>query len=313
MNKTFIFLQLLLFNILTSCGIFFQSPLIDGGPYIVREFNPQKAGADIAARIALPSYAYYVTCLSEKCYSLYDNSIGIYDLTNDDLIFINKLSFNLNQIYNDQSEDYKYTISQCRGLLVYKEKVTAIINIKKTHTKKSNDISYLWEALSVSLIQPNNCWNDTDNFTIQKLDFGQTYWYDCSEDILFVGNYREYRVNNATNITKYYYDKEEKSFELLNKIEFVYNNNYYEDCENGLFLVNDYFLYRACYFEYPTDNSNSYLSIYSNYELQNVKTIHLDYLQFRSVTSAFSDSKGDIWLYVCQNSKYELLKLKLLE
>ena len=111
----------------------------------------------------------------------------------------------------------------------------------------------------------------------------------------------------------YYMTECKTAFELLNKIEFVYNNNYYEDCENGLFLVNDYFLYRACYFEYPTDNSNSYLSIYSNYELQNVKTIHLDYLQFRSVTSAFSDSKGDIWLYVCQNSKYELLKLKLLE
>lgn len=290
--------------------------------YYKQEYNPQKAGAEIAARIILPSKPHYVSYANSQCYILNDNNISVYDLTNDRLSLDYHISFNISSAYHDESGDYRYSINECSGIIVMQNKISCVLSVLKQNKRNSDEKIYFWEVLSVEYDVQADKWSDVtsdkSNFPIENLDYNQAYWYDNSGDILYAGSYGRTAKDNLF-IRQFRYNSEIQDYAYIDSLELIFEqssraaNSYI-----ALYLLHNIFLVRICE-RHGNGESDSYLSFYPQYQTNRTKRIHLNYLRiFNESYSAFHYDNGNIWLYHHgydenkKQAKYELLKLKLL-
>ena len=101
MINKYIFILFLYLFLLQGCnelGINEQEEICDYPDHTVYDYNPQKAGAEIVTRINMPA-GYFVNYTNGHYYLLSDNGACIFDLSGDEIISIEDVTFDINDLF----------------------------------------------------------------------------------------------------------------------------------------------------------------------------------------------------------------------
>ena len=269
------------------------------------EYNPKKAGAEIAYRITVPSGC-YLAYINHHHYLLAENKITVFDLSGDEVVVRNEVTYNIHSIFVDEG-DIKYSADPIT-LFVNDDKIYFKLDICKKQYIGVNSVQYLDRYSPIFSIK-----TDGSNFMLSDLtadlveqDSISNIRYDNEKGLLYTA---VFNTNVVYDIYRYQYNVETGHFENQIKCAQVGEHQILD-----FYMTNQYCI--ASYYEciipqsWYTNSIYIHLGFQSSYQTVDFTYLHL----YNRPLSVISDDDGNIWLYVCEEqNKYELLKLKLIE
>ncbi len=263
-------------------------------------YNPAKAGAKIVKRIKMEKES-YVSYQNHQFYAIfYDNDndrISFFDIANDKAAFKKQIIIPKTTFLSDYTYKATCSVNIINGTIVLLAEVTnqntnETFNSLLTFNENSNTLSFY-----------DHC-PDFENLAKMEL-----FFYDTLEKKAYLSDKSKSLAVLKFKPDIYDYDK---SAAKWNK-DASHGNYIFINCPEYMSLSHRHTI-GLYYDRWPNESRLSFLYIYHNHDPEDYKKLDLTFLGLKyPPLSAFSDDDGNIWLYVCENSKYELLKLKLLE
>ena len=144
MNKLSLFCFALI-SIFLSCCV---ESIINDNVVQTTEYDPQSAGADIEKRITVPA-GHYITYTNSHFYLIGDDKIQIFDLSDDKIILLNEIHYDLTPwmtVGDVNPKVYGYTyngkIAECGGVLDLGNKLVFMIYMGYLKIKLLFSIDY---------------------------------------------------------------------------------------------------------------------------------------------------------------------------
>ena len=312
-RKQMVFVILLFLTLLFSCRI---EP--DGSDKQIIEYNPQKAGAEIVNRIDAPN-GLYVSYTNHHLYLISIDKIIIFNLSGDNIQIENEYSFRIDDFYPDITDDGCREHLTCKGIINQNSKLTFILQTEQWSIARHDYTFPVW------LSEEYNYFN---GILVYDINNSQLNYSDLSVDIDY-NNKTDCIFYNISNQMLYVAEKVSGTEEKIYRYSYSdYIGSLYDKSSCSLreystlshfFITDDYMIDGYYHIRSNGEWISSYLYIRKILQSELIREITLTYLNLRCPPlSAFSDDKGNIWLYVkeydseAEQDKYEMLKLKLL-
>ena len=295
-----LFLYLLLFQ---GCNeLNEQEEICDYPDNIVYDYNPEKARVDIVTRIDMPA-GYFVNYTNGHFYLRSDNRVSIFDLSGDEIIPIEDVTFDISALFLGENDlTAGYGIMERENNIIFM--IGEYFQDKLLISVDKNEKTACFSDLSADILRhiPKSDYNVTSQL--------ECFYYDCLTDDIYAGYiYVIHPSGEAEScVCKYTYNQETNHYE---EEDFVLKINKHYGFHN-MYLTNQN-LILGSYGCLPNGSVENMIRFYPNFEESSCHEVDLRYLLvWNKPLSVFYD-EYDYWMYVCENGKYELLKLKLLE
>ncbi len=291
---------MIIFIMAILCGCF--PPSVQPARADVSEYNPKKAGAEIAARYEAVT-ADNITLSQNKMYLLSGSSqmctVTIYDLSHDEPTLISDMTFDISAVMPS------YSYRGCKCLIPYNNKLLMLMSLDTTADLNCNAFFSINDDGSQFAV-----WDVSND--IPDLDKASSANYSPVSHTLHL--YHSYKIDYDTRyiLYEYSFDETNDTFSLRNFYPTgsvaAQNDGYkwswsYERCgytSSGAWLSCQYLTIT------PTDGSLPSHKI--GYGYLDLSKYYDDLLTVFSIDN-------EIWLYIHQRKshKYEFIKLHIIE
>lgn len=289
--------------------------------YLVVEYNPQKAGAEIVQRIEVPSglFAHYT---NGNFFLVTGRGVNTFDLSYD-IHIKDFIGWDTAKLFPVSNEDEFCYIDQCFGIIsidnhiiieaglyagkYYNQDHTGVTDVKGFNRilEQQNDTFVVKEDFA-GLSEYNRINNIYFNQSTNDLYTAKSETYNDSQGVF---RFRE-------KIYKYHYNKDADTFESTNiSCTLTEGYNYPVDV-----FMTDSNIIMYHYYRSPLTQIDNDIYIYPFFNTEKFKRVNLIFLNLtEKIISAFSDDQNNIWIYYekydsdVREYKYELLKLRLLD
>ncbi|MBR6199913.1 MAG: hypothetical protein IKQ61_06580 [Spirochaetales bacterium] len=288
-----------------------------GLPKIDYDYNPKAAGAEIVQRIDAPA-GLFVTRTNGHYYMISADKITVFDIQNNKMQIIREIPYQLEQLCPNVDKNFLHA---AKGIFQINNKIYFGLHtdLRGLRYNAKKELVMVLSALEAGrpVFKGMLSLNDDGN----RLEYADITT-DLCNDQYFSGMYYDKALqdlivydNNILDKTlyHYHYNSQTQHFEQQNEQKLQFRSY-------SLFITDKYFVSNRFGFRAGYILLNNYLDILLHGETEIHKTIALFKLGIHyPLLSAFSDDKGNIWLYVreydseTQQDKYELLKLRLPE